>query len=149
MGIFHHIFSWVLFWQLSSSEASRSQPPPTDPLVIANLEPQHCPHPLQAVREQVPGGDHPLTEGMPPDIQLRLDCLGSDGVHSCSMPRPWPISLIETINYPHDIPLTPGLGWEFDKSAICPCVCVCPVYMSCLFLINGVFLEGCHYENEK
>ena len=47
MGIFHHIYSWVLFWQLSSHLASGSQPPSTDPLVIANLEPQYCPHPFR------------------------------------------------------------------------------------------------------
>ena len=40
----------------------------------------HSQHPLHPGRESIPGSDHPLAEAVPPDVQLRLDQLGSDRV---------------------------------------------------------------------
>jgi hypothetical protein len=51
-----HHNSWVHCQCTALSRSSHPQPPSTDPLIIAYLEGQCSPHPLEAVREHVPGG---------------------------------------------------------------------------------------------
>ena len=69
-----HLMSFnVKLWESSSPGHQVPNLPPPIHHSLSWAPALLCPHTLQAVREQVPGGDHTLAEGIPPNIQLGLD----------------------------------------------------------------------------
>ena len=66
------------------------------------LEGQHCPHPLQAVRQGVPGVDHPMTEGVSSDVQPVV--APPDVNDPCTPPGSKSFTISHHVKEPHHSP---------------------------------------------